>query len=146
MGSPAWTADQRFATLLGRQAHEDELERRIAEWTREWDAEALMVALQAARVPAGVVQSNRDLAEDPQLRARDHFVFLEHPELGVHVVQRSEFRLSRAEGMHPWPAPDIGAHTVEVCQGILGMSREEIDALVAEEVLEVAAYGKLTSP
>jgi crotonobetainyl-CoA:carnitine CoA-transferase CaiB-like acyl-CoA transferase len=29
-----------------RQAHEDELERRIAEWTREWDAEALMVALQ----------------------------------------------------------------------------------------------------
>jgi crotonobetainyl-CoA:carnitine CoA-transferase CaiB-like acyl-CoA transferase len=40
--------------------------------------------------------------------------------------------------MHPWPAPDIGTHTVEVCTDILGMSREEIDALVAEEVLEVA--------
>jgi hypothetical protein len=49
--------------------------------------------------------------------------------------------------MHPWPAPDIGAHTVEVCTDILGMSREEIDALVAEEVLEVAepAY-PLTEP
>jgi benzylsuccinate CoA-transferase BbsF subunit len=137
MGSPAWTADERFATIRGRKAHEDELERRIAEWTRDWDAEALMEALQAAGVPAGVVQSNRELVEDPQMRARGHFVFLEHPELGTHVVQRSEFRLSGAEGAHPWPAPDIGTHTVEVCEDILGMSREEIDALVAEEVLEV---------
>jgi crotonobetainyl-CoA:carnitine CoA-transferase CaiB-like acyl-CoA transferase len=59
-------------------------------------------------------------------------------ELGVHTVQRSEFRLSRGEGIHPWPAPDIVTHTVEICTDILGMSREEIDALVAEEVLEVA--------
>ena len=146
MDRPAWTGDERFATLRGRQAHEDELERRIAEWTRPWDAEALMIALQAAGIPAGVVQSNRDLAEDPQMRTRDHFVFLEHPELGVHSVQRSEFRLSRAEGMHPWPAPDIGTHTVEICTDILGMSREEIDVLVAEEVLEVAAQEKPTSP
>jgi crotonobetainyl-CoA:carnitine CoA-transferase CaiB-like acyl-CoA transferase len=138
MERPAWTADDRFATLRGRQAHEDELERRIAEWTRRWDAEALMEALQAAGVPAGVVQSNRDVVEDPQLRARDHFVFFEHPELGLHTVQRSEFRLSRAEGTHPWPAPDIGTHTVEICTDILGMSRAEIDALVAEDVLEVA--------
>src|SRR5262249_38287252 len=133
-----------------RRAHEDELERRIAEWTREWDAEALMQALQAAGVPAGVVQSNRDLAEDPQLRARDHFVFLEHPELGVHTVQRSEFRLSRGEGMPRWPARDIGAHTVEICTDILGMSRKEIDALVAEQVLGVAvgqpAQGESMSP
>ena len=56
-------------------------------------------------------------------------------------VQRSEFRLSRAEGVHPWPEPDIGTHTVEICTDILGMSREEIDALVAEEVLEVAGGG-----
>jgi benzylsuccinate CoA-transferase BbsF subunit len=139
MEHPAWTGDERFATIHGRQAHEDELERRVAEWTRGWDAEALMVALQAAGVPAGVVQSNRDVVEDPQMRARDHFVFLEHPELGAHTVQRSEFRLSHAEGTHPWPAPDIGTHTVEICTDILGMSREEIDALVAEEVLEVAA-------
>ena len=50
MERPAWTGDERFATLRARQAHEDELERRLAEWTREWDAEALMEALQAAGV------------------------------------------------------------------------------------------------
>lgn len=84
------------------------------------------------------------------MRARDHFVFLEHPELGVHTVQRSEFRLSRAAGIHPWPAPDIGTHTVEICTDILGMSHAEINALVAEKVLELAvgrpAQEKPTSP
>ena len=58
--------------------------------------------------------------------------------MGRRQVTDSEFRLSRAEGMHPWPAPDIGTHTVEICTDILGMSHAEIDALVAEDVLEVA--------
>jgi benzylsuccinate CoA-transferase BbsF subunit len=137
MGSPAWTADDRLATMLGRKAHEDELERRVAEWTRGWEAQALMRTLQAAGVPAGVVQINRELFEDPQLQHRGHFVPMEHPELGPHAVQRSEFRLSGAPSEHPWPAANIGQHTVEVCEQFLGMSRDEIDALVAAEVLEV---------
>jgi crotonobetainyl-CoA:carnitine CoA-transferase CaiB-like acyl-CoA transferase len=74
---------------------------------------------------------------------RGHFVFLEHPELGSHTVQRSDFRLSRAEPSPAWPAPDIGAHTVEVCEGLLGMSRAEIDALVADDVLEVATAAEI---
>jgi benzylsuccinate CoA-transferase BbsF subunit len=139
MGHLPWTEDERFATMRGRKAHEDELERRIAEWTRGWDASALMQALQAAGVPAGVVQVNRELLEDPQLRHRGHFVWMEHPELGSHPVQRSEFRLSRAAAEHRWPAAHIGQHTVEVCESFLGMSRDEIEALVAEDVLEVDA-------
>ena len=59
MGHPAWTQDGRFATLLGRKAHEDELDARLGEWTQGWEAEALMHALQQAGVPAGVVHTNR---------------------------------------------------------------------------------------
>ncbi len=29
MGEPVWTSEERFATLLGRKAHEDDLERRL---------------------------------------------------------------------------------------------------------------------
>lgn len=137
MGHPSWTQDERFSTMLGRKAHEDELEGLVSEWTRGWDAHALMHRLQAAGVPAGAVQTNDDLFDDPQLRHRGHFVFMEHAELGRHVVQRSEFRLSRAPAEHRWPAPNIGQHTLEVCEQFLGMSRDEIEALVAEKVLEV---------
>jgi crotonobetainyl-CoA:carnitine CoA-transferase CaiB-like acyl-CoA transferase len=137
MGEPSWTRDERFATLLGRKAHENELERRLGEWTGGWDAHALMGALQQAGVPAGVVENAREVLEDPQLAHRGHFIAMEHPDLGPHPVQRSEFRLSGEPGEHHWPAPNIGQHTVEVCEKFLGMAREEIDALVAEDILEV---------
>jgi crotonobetainyl-CoA:carnitine CoA-transferase CaiB-like acyl-CoA transferase len=52
-------------------------------------------------------------------------------------VQRSEFRLSRATAEHLWPAPNIGQHTVQVCKEILGMSEDEINALIEADVLEV---------
>lgn len=136
MGQPAWAQDERFATLGGRKTHEDELEAHLAQWTQEWQAHALMQMLQQAGVPAGVVQTNKDLFEDPQLAHRGHFVFFEHPGVGRHPVQRSEFRLSRAPAEHRWPAPLLGQHTAQVCTDILGMSDDEIAALMQEGVLE----------
>jgi crotonobetainyl-CoA:carnitine CoA-transferase CaiB-like acyl-CoA transferase len=57
--------------------------------------------------------------------------------MGRHPVQRSEFRLSKAAAEHRWPAPKLGQHTVQVCKEMLGMSADEIDALIEEKVLEV---------
>jgi benzylsuccinate CoA-transferase BbsF subunit len=138
MDHPAWAEDDRFSTLRGRKAHEDELDAHISTWTRTWEASDLMQALQRVGVPAGVVQTTKDLVEDVQMQARGHFVYLEHPEAGHHPVQRSEFRLSRAAAEHRWPFPSLGQHTVQVCKEILGMSDADIEALIAEHVLETA--------
>jgi crotonobetainyl-CoA:carnitine CoA-transferase CaiB-like acyl-CoA transferase len=137
MGRPAWTQEERFATVLGRKAHEDELNALISDWTQHWEAHALMRTLQQAGVPAGVVQTNKEVLEDPQLCHRGHFIYMDHPEVGRHPVQRSEFRLSRAPAEHHWPSPTIGQHTVQVCKEILGMSEDEINSLIEEDVLEV---------
>ena len=108
----------------------------IAEWTRNRDARELMHTLQAAGVPAGVVQTNRDVIEDPQLAHRGHFVYLDHPEVGRHPVQRSEFHLSAAAPEHRSPAPLLGQHTAQVCRDILGMPNAEIAELMQAGVLE----------
>jgi crotonobetainyl-CoA:carnitine CoA-transferase CaiB-like acyl-CoA transferase len=136
MGHPTWTQEERFTTLLGRKANEDELDERIGQWTRGWEAPTLMQTLQQAGVPAGVVETCQDLFEDPQLQHRGHFVVLDHPEMGPHPVQRSEFRLSRAPGRFGSPAPLLGQHTVQVCQEILQMDEAEIAALLEAGVLE----------
>jgi benzylsuccinate CoA-transferase BbsF subunit len=136
MGGPAWSEDERFATLVGRKAHEDDLENLLAGWTRTQDAVELAQLLQRARIPAGVVHSNQGVIEDPQLAHRGHFVYYEHPELGRHPVQRSEFRLPRATAERNWPSQAIGAHTREVCRDVLGMGEDEIAALVAQGALE----------
>jgi crotonobetainyl-CoA:carnitine CoA-transferase CaiB-like acyl-CoA transferase len=136
MGQPTWAQEARFATLLGRKAHEEALDDLLAHWTRNWEATALMQTLQQAGVPAGVVQTNQGVIEDPQLGYRGHFVYMEHVEMGRHPVQRSEFRLSRAPAEHHWPAPLLGQHTVQVCKDILQMSEDDICALLAEGVLQ----------
>jgi benzylsuccinate CoA-transferase BbsF subunit len=139
LGDPLWMRSEGFTTLLGRKHNEDELEARLADVTRTWDAEALMQALQEARVPAGVVHPNKGVLEDPQLADRGHFVYYDKPDLGRHAVQRSEFRLSKAPAASNWPSPLIGEHTRQVCRDILGMSDAEIEPLIKEGVLEVPA-------
>jgi benzylsuccinate CoA-transferase BbsF subunit len=83
-----------------------------------------------------VVQTSRDLFEDSQLQHRGHFIFMDHPEVGRHPVQRSEFRLSQAPGEFRSPAPVLGQHTVQVCKEILNMSEDEIVTLTETGILE----------
>ncbi|MHB8577519.1 MAG: CaiB/BaiF CoA transferase family protein, partial [Dehalococcoidia bacterium] len=83
MGEPEWTRRPEFATLLGRKEHEDELELLMGQWTCTLSAEEIAERLQAAQVPAGVVQTARDLLEnDPHVKAREFYVYLDHPEAG----------------------------------------------------------------
>jgi len=138
MGSPPWTQEERFTTLLGRKAHEDDLDALIGQWTQGWEARELMWTLQQAGVPAGVVQTSQDLFDDPQLQHRGHFVFMDHPEVGHHPVQRSEFRLSEAPAEFHRPAPTLGQHTAQVCREILHMSEDEIIALTEAGILEAS--------
>jgi crotonobetainyl-CoA:carnitine CoA-transferase CaiB-like acyl-CoA transferase len=61
----------------------------------------------------------------------------DHPGVGRHPVQRSEFRLSQAEAAFNWPAPNMGQHTVLVCKEFLGMPDDEIHALIDDHILEI---------
>lgn len=136
IGSPAWTREERFGTLRGRKAHEDDLDRLLGEWAASQEAHAAMRHLQAHGVPAGVVQNARDLHEDPQLVYRHHYWFHEHPEIGYHAYDGPSFRLSATPGAVTRPAPQLGQHTEEVLKE-LGLSDEEyVELLVQGGVLE----------
>jgi len=136
MGSPAWAKDERFGSHEGRKQHEDEIDAHISEWTRERTAEDAMAQLQAAGVPAGVVQNARDMLEDAHLAARGYYVYLDHPEAGRTAYDGPPFRLSRTPGVLRSPAPLLGEHNEIVCKQILGMTDDEI----AEALVEQALY------
>ena len=136
MGEPPWSRDPRFATLLGRQQHEDELEARLEEWTAALPPETVMALLQAEGVPAGLVANGQDLHEDPQLAHRGHFVRLRHPEMGETAYDAPSFRLSATPAQLRRAAPCLGEHTELVCRELLGMSDEEFIALLADGVFE----------
>ena len=131
-----WPHQKRFTTLAGRKALEDELDQLMSQWTANWDATELMESLQAAGVPAGVVNDSRDLFDDPQLKHRQHFQFLEHPEIGRYATERSEMELSRTPGSLDRAAPLLGQHTEQVLTDLLGFSADEYQALKDDGVLE----------
>jgi crotonobetainyl-CoA:carnitine CoA-transferase CaiB-like acyl-CoA transferase len=137
MGSPDWARDDRFATLAGRKANEDEVEAKLGEWTRERTAEDVMHLLQSKGVPAGVVQTSRDLLDhDDHMKARGYYVYLDHPETGRAAYDGPPVRLSKTPGTLRSPAPLLGQHNEQVCKEILGLSDEEI----AEALVEQALY------
>jgi benzylsuccinate CoA-transferase BbsF subunit len=131
-----WVHQERFSGLLGRKSSEDELDRLLGEWTGSQDARELMDTLQRAGVPAGVVNDCRDLFEDPQLKHRGHYQFLEHPELGVYATEGTEMVLSRTPGSLETASPLIGQHTEQVLREIFGLSAEEFNSLKEDGVLE----------
>jgi len=127
---------EKFATLLARKSGEAELDLAVAEWTKNQDSRQLMRTLQDAGVPAGVVNDCRDLFEDPQLKHREHFQFLDHPEIGPYASDRSEFNLSKTPGSLDTPAPLIGEHTEYVLREVIGLSEDEYRSLKEDGVLE----------
>jgi crotonobetainyl-CoA:carnitine CoA-transferase CaiB-like acyl-CoA transferase len=136
MGSPAWAGEERFATLLGRKRNEDELEALLSEWTRTLPAESIADRLQAAGVPAGVVQSAEDVLDnDPQVQARGFYVYLDHPETGRAAYDGPHFRLEETPGVLRTPAPLLGQHNDHVLNELLGVREERTADLLVNQVV-----------
>lgn len=138
IGNPTWTMDPKFSTLLGRKENEAELDKLVGEWTIGRSPEEVMLLMQQAGVPAGIVQDGEDLlVADPHLRSRGYYVYLDHCETGHSAYDSMGYRLSATPGRQSLPAPRIGEHTEYVCKEVLGMSEEEVTNYVIEGVLEI---------
>jgi benzylsuccinate CoA-transferase BbsF subunit len=134
LARPAWAEDARFATHESRVAHAAALDDAIAAATRSEDAAALAARLQDAGIAAGVVASALDLHADPVLAGWGFFQWLEHPARPAAPYDGPALRLAETPGRLRWPAPTLGEHTALVLGELLGLSREEIDRLIAEKI------------
>lgn len=135
MGTPPWSKDAKFSTHELRKANEDELERNVSQWTSSHIASEIMGKLQSAGVRAGVVNTMKDIYEDPQLSQRPQWVELEHPEIGNMHYQRPPFLLTRTP---PGPSkrdPLLAEHNDYFYRSLLGLSDEEYRQLVDEQVI-----------
>jgi benzylsuccinate CoA-transferase BbsF subunit len=136
IGNPQWTKEARFASLAERKRNEDELDRLVEAWTVNYPPEEVMNLMQAAGVPAGLVETEEDMMEhDPQFRHANFFRTLDHAEVGKYRSPRPPFVLSKA-ACEVRCAPLIGEHNAYVCKEILAMDDEEIAELVTEGVIE----------
>ena len=139
MGHVEWLDDPTFATMMARKENEEELNARIAEWTRDFAPHQLMAMLQDAGVPCGVVQNCEDLFNDPQLKERKHYRFLEHKVIGSHAYNAPAYILSRTPNNISKAGPCLGEDNEYVYKELLGYSDDEVADMLAEGVITTEA-------
>ena len=134
-----WSSDASLATAEGRWARRDELDQRIAAWTSQRDDYEAMSALQAAGVPAGVVQTGQDLVErDPQLAHSGMFIDLEnpHPQLGPLKADRLPLRFDRTPATVYRRSDVFGESNASVLSDWLSMETAQVAELESNGVVE----------
>jgi benzylsuccinate CoA-transferase BbsF subunit len=136
IGKPDLAADLRFDTWQHRKENEQALDAVMEAWTIDRTPEEVMAALQAADVPAGIVENAADLFEDPQLRERGLFWPMEHSEMGMFTHLGSSMVLSKTPAQASTPSPCMGEHNEYAITKILGKTDEEFVELLAAGALE----------
>jgi benzylsuccinate CoA-transferase BbsF subunit len=139
LGKPDWTNDSRFKTNEARCGTDEELDRLVAEATRNHDGHELMEALQKAGVVAGLALDQEGLLRDPQLKHRAHFLPVAHAEWGEQLGELFGARLSETPPVVQRAAPTLAQHNEQVAREVLGYSQEEFDGLLADGAFEL--YG-----
>ncbi len=135
MEKPELAADERFSDMYNRWVHQEALDEIIGGWTSERDDYEVMKRLQGVGVSAAPSLSSERLFADPHLAEREAFHCVEHPVIGKNWVVAPPWRLSETPAEINRHSPLLGEHNDEVLNGLLGISREEIERLQAKEVV-----------
>jgi formyl-CoA transferase len=125
MGQPELGEDPRFATHNARGHNQLELDQLIGEWSKNIPSADLEALLNEHAVPNGKIFTAPDMLVDPHFAAREAIVTLAHPLLGDFPMQNVVPKLSDTPGEVRWVGPELGEHTDEVLESVLGMTAEE---------------------
>ena len=135
MNRPDLTEDTRFATYKARVENQEDLYAVLQEWACKYGAEDLVALLVEYDIPASLVMSIADIAENSHYRERGTFVAADDPDFGRLLLTAPLPRLSETPGRISHLGPKLGEHNREIYQGLLGMTEVEIADLTRDGVI-----------
>jgi len=133
IGRPELPGDPRFATVLQRRRHQDELAGELSTWSRQRSPVEAMRILQAAGVRAGALHTTREVLDDEHLRARGFFETVEVPGVGRYPWPGPQAKLTETPLHIRRPAPRLGEDNEYVYREVLEVTEAEYDELAREE-------------
>ncbi len=130
---PDLASDPRFHERGARLANRAELKVDLEATFTERTTEEWIELLDAAGIPSGPLYDIPQVYEDPQVRARDMIVEVEHPRAGTNPQIGVPVKLSHTPGSVRTPAPLLGQHS-RILLGEYGFDDDEIDRLMDDGI------------
>lgn len=126
---------EEFSGLADRIHRRQSLDTIIGQWTQEQTAEAVAQLLGPKGITAAKLNNGHDLLNDPQLQDREYLQWLERDHVGLQPNASPPFRTGEKPIPIRHPAPTLGQDNDYVLQEILGLSAEELAALVDQDII-----------
>jgi crotonobetainyl-CoA:carnitine CoA-transferase CaiB-like acyl-CoA transferase len=126
---PEWAATPAFATATLRVRNRAALIEQIEAVTAGRPRRYWLERLEAAAIPCGPINDYAEAFADPQVRARDMVVEIDHPTLGHMRTLGSPVKMSETPPRADRRAPLLGEHTRDVLREV-GYSDDEISNLL----------------
>jgi len=136
IGRPELASDERFRSHRGRAKNRALINGIIGEWIGERTTDQVLSLLgpEGADVPVAQVEGPEELAEDPQLYARDMIECHDHPSIGEIYFHGNPLRFSDALPRAVALAPPLGEANEDVYGG-LGLDSATLRRLAEEGVI-----------
>jgi len=135
VGKEEWISGERYRTKVERLKNYEQFNaemtalmktRTYQEWADLFEIHEVMYA------PVNTIE---EVVVDPQVKAREMIVELDHPQAGKHRIVGTPLKFSRTPCKIDKGAPELGAHTYAILSERLGLSDNEIEELKKAEVI-----------
>ncbi len=134
LGHPEWASLPDYVDSASRVRNRVTLATLIEAITSTRTCSEWLAAFDDAGIPCGPINDYAHVLNDPQVRARDMVIEIEHPTLGVQKALGSPIKMSATPANATGRAPLLGEHTDEVLAET-GFSPAEIVALRGDGVV-----------
>ncbi len=135
LGVEEMARDPRFVNNPDRITNYRELYAALETKTREWPAKKLLAVCHKQGIPAGLINTVKETAQEPQILARNMIQTVDHPATGPVKFQGIPTKFASGDDRLRKPAPLLGEHTARVLKRELGLTGAEISALGRENVV-----------
>jgi crotonobetainyl-CoA:carnitine CoA-transferase CaiB-like acyl-CoA transferase len=136
IGRSELASDERFRSHRGRAQHRTQINAIVGEWIAQRSTDEVLALLgpEGADVPVAQVQGPAELADDPQLHARDMLERHAHPSIGEIYFHGNPLKFSDAHPREIALAPPLGEANDDI-YGALGLDSAALRRLAEDGVI-----------
>jgi len=136
LGLPELYRDERFSETHIRHQNHNELKEILNQGFSKRSMADALAKLEEAGIPCAPINTIDRLMTDPQIKAREMLVEVDHPAAGKIMLSGIPIKMSGTPGAIEAPAPMLGQHTDSVLQKFIGLQDNQIQSLRAKGVIK----------